>query len=311
MTYTFTFYSEFKFVSWTKFRCWRALLFPFHVTTVCLSVRACSRGVRRGSFACWFQDDPRMLKRIRVRLWVTISGFYRILRPRETPLVPHSEPRTCPVVGSEASKWRFRCFCPQLVAIFRRFVPISGSLRKSPKCKDFQNRFPVKKLLYPGFTMQGGEISLRLFSLQTVLRLMAADKFLLPNLWSVRGFDFLPFPPDEWTSSLSAPDFYQQIFRICISFVRGAARPMKMRPANCRFLEIGQSGLCPCGRRRGLERTKWNGDPEQWFCFAFTLLKAFNFFMCSSYRSITVTFVLLRKYKGVNHFWILKLCQLK
>lgn len=117
---------------------------------------------------------------------------------------------------------------------------------------------------FPGFTLQDKSLSAIFFSLQTVLRLMAADKFQLTNretcagwvhrsnLLSVLGCDFFPFPSDEWTSPLSAPDFYQQIFGICISFVSGAVQPMKMVPANCRFSKIDQSALCPSERRRGL-----------------------------------------------------------
>lgn len=44
----------------------------------------------------------------------------------------------------------------------------------------------------------------------------------------VRGSDALPSPPDEWTPPLSAPDFYEQIVRICISSVSEEAQPMKL-----------------------------------------------------------------------------------
>lgn len=273
-----------------KFSCWAqsstlsaAVLYTFNMTNV-----SCHCDIKRSSFTCLLENDSS------VWMWIEIS-FYRILRPRETPLVRHSEPLVLKRINDVSFIFVYslsRC-------LSGGFVPIAGSLRKSPAYKDFQKLISsVESSLFLDSLCKDKSLSAIFVSLQTVLRLMAADNFQLTNgetcagwvhrsnLLSVLGCDFFPFPSDEWTSPLSAPDFYQQIFGICISFVSGAAQPMKMVPANCRFSRIDQSALCPSERRRGLGDNTVKRRARGFFffsCFALTLLKAFNFFKCSSY----------------------------
>lgn len=164
------------------------------------------------------------------------SGFYRILRPRETPFVRHNKDTTTPVftinlpISLKTDKRRlFLCFRQKLVDVFlfvckESCAPASASLRKTTMSKvDFLG-WCFSEEVTLRLMMNFGNSSELLLTLKNVhqkgqnrnLARVHRNKRAVLSFRSLTASLSLPLP-DEWTPRLTSTDFYRQTFRICIS----------------------------------------------------------------------------------------------
>lgn len=130
-----------------KFSCWEqsytlsaAVLYTFNMTNV-----SCCWDINRSSFTCLPENDSS------VWMWIVISGFYRILRPRETPLVRHSEPLVLKRINDVSFIFVYslsRCLSGGSFLL-------QGHCEKVRHTKISKTDFLRRIFSFPGFTLQG------------------------------------------------------------------------------------------------------------------------------------------------------------